>query len=397
MIPILKVREIITMPMITALPQLPDYVNGVTNLRGSVIPIVNLKKLLDAGGDNNSGSTVIVLATGKIVFGIVVDGITGVVNVDASKIEPPESFFNAHMDKIQGVAKFDDKLIVLLDAKKLLPLNDVSLLEDAIVDVKETGDGHNVEVTRQVQSIGGTVTVKELYDVKEFFGDKFDEDDPRQKVFQMMLDFMDALSTNNYEVVEKITSELVKETSSDLFKQVGKITRKLHDSLEDFKCSVDKGLDKLTRDDVPNALDKLEFVINKTEEAANKTMAVAERYFEESSDFSKHMKAIKNNEKASNYFKAFKQSMDNDMTEIITAQQFQDITGQTIRKVIDLVHNVEDELVRLITNFGMPLKVDTNTPADISGAGQSEQELTVRHSEQISQSDVESLLQEFGF
>jgi len=90
MIPILKVREIITMPSITILPQLPSYIKGITNLRGAVIPIVNLKSLLNAGNGKETEKTVIVVSAGKITFGLIVDGITGVVKVDESNIEPPE-------------------------------------------------------------------------------------------------------------------------------------------------------------------------------------------------------------------------------------------------------------------------------------------------------------------
>lgn len=398
MLPILKVREIITMPSITALPQLPHYVKGVTNLRGSIIPILNLKTLLNSGEEDISGNTVIVLTTGKVVFGIIVDGITGVIKVDENKIEPPESFFNSNIDRIEGVAKLDDKLIVLLDTKKLLPLDDITLMEDTILKVNEVGDGENVEVTKEIESLGGTITVKELYNAKEFFGDKIDGNDPRQIVFEKMVQLIDALSSHDYNTIENITNDLVQETGGTLFKEVGKITRKLHDSLEDFKTAVDSGLDKLTNDDVPSAVDKLEFVISKTEDAANKTMAVVERYFEESDEFSRCIQRVSGNEDDIEYLKEFRDSMDGDMTDIITAQQFQDITGQTIRKVIDLVHKVEVELVRLITNFGMPMKIDSekvllkadsvqDDTADIASYG----------AEKVTQSDVESLLQDYGF
>jgi len=84
MIPILKVREIISMPSVTAIPHLPSYVNGVTNLRGSIIPIINLKNLLHTCGSEGDGNTIIVISTGKITFGIIVDGITGVIKFDES-------------------------------------------------------------------------------------------------------------------------------------------------------------------------------------------------------------------------------------------------------------------------------------------------------------------------
>jgi len=398
MVPILKVREIITMPSITALPQLPHYVKGVTNLRGSVIPIVNLKTLLNSGEDDSVENTIIVLTAGKVVFGIIVDGITGVRTIDASKIEPPESFFNCNIDKIEGVAKFDDQLIVLLDTKKLLPLDDITLLEDTIVDVKEVGNGEHVEVIKEIDTLGGKVTAKELYKARDSFGEKIDHNDPRQKVFEKMILLMDALSSHDYTTIETITSDLIKETESSLFKEVGKITRKLHDSLEEFKTAVDSGLDRLTNDDVPNAVDKLEFVISKTEDAANKTMGVVERYFEESDEFSRRIRKVSGNKDDIEYLKSFKDSLDSDMTDIITAQQFQDITGQTIRKVIDLVHKVEVELVQLITNFGMPMKIDSEKVLLKAHSVQNDTADIVRHGvEKVTQSDVESLLQDYGF
>ena len=399
MIPILTVREIITMPSVTALPHLPPYIKGITNLRGSIIPIINIKNLLNACGTEGDGNTIIVISTGKITFGIIVDAITGVVKADESDIEPPENFFNNSADNIEGVAKLNNKLIVLLNTKRLLPLDDMSLLEDAIIDVKETDDGNSVEVTREVETIGGKVIVTELHDAKNYFNDKLSQNDPKHNVYNLMLNFMDALSAREYQKVENIVEQLARETDNGLFKEVGKITRKLHDSLEDFKGSIDSGLQRLTADDVPNAIDKLQFVITKTEDAANKTMGIVERYFEESDGFSRHIENLKGDEESVDYLRTFKESLDNDMTTILTAQQFQDITGQTIKKVIDLVNHVEVELLTLITKFGMQVKPEPVTacvpaePDQYNTPAQGENPII----EKVSQSDVETLLNDFGF
>jgi len=339
MIPILTVREIITMPPITALPQLPGYVNGVTNLRGSVITILNLKALLNTDADDsteNIGNTVVVITSGKMTFGIIVDGITGVINVDETKIEQPESFFNTDVEKIEGVAKFDDKLVVLLNIRKLLPVNDVNLFEDTITDLIEPGNDTHT----------GTD----------------------------------------------------KGTENGLYKELGTMTRKLHNSLEDFKTSVDHNLCKLSKNDEVNAVNKLEFVISKTEEAANKTILNAERFFEESNDFVKHIENIKGNDEEVNYLKAFRESLNNDMTEILTAQQFQDITGQTIRKFITLVTSVESELARLISDFGTSL--ETGSENMITDTGKHEINITETSNtkeNKITQSDVGALLKKYGF
>ncbi len=398
MLPILKVREIISMPVVTELPHLPSYVRGICNLRGSIIPVINLRNLLDSSAVDDTGSIVIVIATGKIIFGITVDSITGVMKIDEAAIEPPEKFINNDVDRIKGVAKINDKLVVLLNTSKLLPVDDMSLLEETIVEVSDTQDGDKVEVTKEINTIGGKVTIKEMHDAKEFMGDKFKDSDPNSKVFNMMLEFMDALSVKDYDKVDEILGNLVTATDSSLFNEVGKITRKLHDSIEDFKGAIDSGLEKFTKTDVPNAVDKLQFVINKTEDAANKTMGIVERYFEESDDFTSHIETIKGSDDSVEYIKSFKNALDNDMTDILTAQQFQDITGQTIKKVIKLVHTLESELLSLITQFGMQVTPEIeNATQNIPNLNDGLPELGNDNAEKVSQSDVEALLGEFGF
>jgi len=398
MIPILKVREIITMPSITVLPQLPPYIKGVTNLRGTVIPIVNLKSLVGSEDNGDAGKTVIVVSAGKITFGIIVDEITGVVKVDESNIEQPDQIISNNAGLLEGVAKIENRLVVLLNTKKILPLDDISLLEETIVNVNASGDDDNVEVTSEIDTIGGKITVKEVKSAKDFFSSRLDADDPKQQIFELMLSFMDCVASNDYQKMDSIVEQLVRATESDLFKEIGRITRKLHDSLEEFKGALDSGLQRITKNDVPSAVDNLQFVIKKTEEAANRTMGIIERYFEESNDLSNHIKAIKGNGKTVTYLRAFKDSLDNDMTMILTAQQFQDITGNAIGKVIDLLHNVEVELLRLITKFGMPVKPPADKIAAGAGSGQKDMlSETEKSAKKITQSDVESLLNEFGF
>jgi len=398
MIPILRVREIITMPSITVLPNLPSYIKGITNLRGSVIPVVNLKNLLNSNGSNETGRVVIVISAGKITFGIIVDGITGVVKIDEANIEAPDKIISSNADLLEGVAKFDNRLIVLLNTKKILPVDDISLLEDTINVSSDVENGDNVQVTREIDTIGGKVTVKELHNAKDFLTSKLDKNDPKHKIFELMIHFMDALSANEYEKMEGISDQLVRATDSGIFTEVGKITRKLHNSLEDFRGSINTGLQRLAQSDVPTAVDNLQFVISRTEDAANKTMGIVERYFEESNDFSRHLESIKGQEEAAGYFKSFKDSLDNDMTLILTAQQFQDITGQTIKKVIDLVNNVEVELLKLIAKFGILTRTETDKIKVGAASEQHEEdEATEKSIEKVTQSDVEALLNDFGF
>jgi chemotaxis protein CheZ len=135
-------------------------------------------------------------------------------------------------------------------------------------------------------------------------------------------------------------------------------------------------------------------------------MGIVESYFEESSDFSKHVESIKGFDESVNYLNMFKESLDDDMTSILTAQQFQDITGQTIKKVISLVSEVETELLNLIKKFGMPVKAESTNTENTGELEASENKVETeqvwsgseeKSGEQVSQSDVESLLNDFGF
>lgn len=384
MIPILNVSEIVNMPAVTTIPQAPSYIKGITNLRGSVIPIVDLKRLINSKGENIQGDKVIVVAIGKVMFGIIVDRVTGVISLNDQDIEAPERVITENAGPVKGIAKLQDRTIVLLDTQKLLPVEDLSLFETPVVEVKELEGSNKIEVTKTVHTMGGKVMVKELHDAREYLSKKLQTDDPRQDIVKFLMDFMEAVASNDYEQAEHIVGRLHKAAGGDLFVEVGRITRKLHDSLKEFREAVDPGIKKIAREDVPEAVDKLQFVISKTEEAANRTMEIVERYLENTGELATHINNLQGPEESMSYIRSFKDSLDRDMTEILTSQQFQDITGQTLKKVMDLVNSIEGELLRLITTFGV--KMEDKPPVK-----------TTASSEKVTQADVEELLKEFGF
>jgi chemotaxis protein CheZ len=138
---------------------------------------------------------------------------------------------------------------------------------------------------------------------------------------------------------------------------------------------------------MPYAVDKLQFVIAETEAAANKTTDVVEKYFQSLESFGDHLKMVDGPAESIRYFQAFQSELENDLTTILTTQQFQDLTGQTIRKVMAVVADIENELVKLVTTFGdAPLDL---IPAAISAPAEAP--------ETVSQSDVDDLLKELGF
>lgn len=383
-IPIIKVREIINMPTITSLPQSPPYLKGVADLRGSVIPLVNLKQLIHVPEGKDEATKVIVIASGRITYGILVDGITGVISIEESAVESPESLPQGLTDKVEGVAKLDNRLIVILDALKLIPLQDQALLAE-VVDVKHSETGNTVEVTRTVQTMAGEMKVKELQDAQEYFAKNkgLTENDPRQEVLSDIVLFMNAITKHDFETADAIMQRIAKTGQGDLFQEVGKITRKLHDSIKSFKEALDPRLKGMAENGIPSAVDRLQYVIDKTEEAANKTMTVVEKYVLRMDDLAAHIRKVEGPPETAAYLKTFKNGLEDDLTEILTTQSFQDLTGQTIKKVITLVNDIEGELVRLIASFGMKME-----------PGGKAQEVAP---EKVSQAGVDDLLKEFGF
>lgn len=376
-IPILKVQEIINLPPITKLPQAPHGIEGITNLRGKVIPVVDLKRVMGLNGE--SGQKVIVLSNGRMTFGILVDSITGVISIEDEEIETSSNFNTS--DIVSGIAKKNDKLLVLLDTKRLIPVEDLSIFEDEVCEVKDMGD--KVEVSKKIKGMGGDMIVKEVLDARDFFKDKIGLNDPRYALFDDIVNFMDAISAQDHEKAERAIQNIISKGQSDLFKEVGKITRKLHDSIKSFKEAIDPKLKDIAVSEMPCAIDRLQFVIDKTEEAANRTMGIVEKYILSMDEVATHIRNLNGPEESVSYLKSFKNQLEDDLTEILTAQSFQDITGQTIKKVIKLVGELENELVKMITTFGVKIEEG--------------KKIETVQSEKVSQEDVDELLKEFGF
>lgn len=118
------VREIIAMQKITKLPQAIKSVEGIINLRGNIIPVVDLRKRFELPStDYTSKTRIIVVEIDGETVGLIVDCVLEVIRVPATSIEPPESIVvNLDENLVEGIAKLDDRLIILLDVSKVLSL-----------------------------------------------------------------------------------------------------------------------------------------------------------------------------------------------------------------------------------------------------------------------------------
>lgn len=128
---ILKVREIIGMMDITPVPRTPEYVRGVINLRGSVIPVVDLRlKFGMASADRTDETCIIVVDVADVEMGIVVDRVSEVLDIVDEEIEEAPSF-GTEVDTayILGIGKTGGKVTILLDIRRILSTADLSDLD----------------------------------------------------------------------------------------------------------------------------------------------------------------------------------------------------------------------------------------------------------------------------
>ncbi|EOC7459479.1 protein phosphatase CheZ [Vibrio cholerae] len=206
--------------------------------------------------------------------------------------------------------------------------------------------------------------------------------------------------------------------NNPMFKEIGMLTRDLHEALKNFQ--IDERFSEIATDEIPDARERLHYVIQKTEVAANKTMDAVDRCMPIADKLHESLLLIRpewnglmNGRIELMHFKSLCHRIDGllsqvegdsselrgELTEILMAQDFQDLTGQIIKRVINLVNEVEKRLVEILTVFGAAQKeqkADKATVASIEPEGP-----ILNPHERIdavsSQDEVDDLLSSLGF
>lgn len=115
------VTEIIGIQAITEVPELPVYIKGIINLRGKIIPVMDVRlRFKKEARDYNDRTCVVVVDMGEIPVGLIVDSVDEVLNIPESDIVPPPQLHKAQNRYIQGIGKFDENVVLILDCEKLL-------------------------------------------------------------------------------------------------------------------------------------------------------------------------------------------------------------------------------------------------------------------------------------
>lgn len=127
---ILKVQEIIRMVKITHMPNAPDYVEGIINLRNRIIPVIDFRKRLhfsEAGEPKEQDRRIVVVSFGKTLVGIIVDKVSQVMKISPDQITAtPEVIKGYESECLMGVGRVNDRLIVLLDLDRMFNQDELS-------------------------------------------------------------------------------------------------------------------------------------------------------------------------------------------------------------------------------------------------------------------------------
>ena len=133
-IPIALVREIVRVPKITAVPNAQEHVEGVINLRGKIVSVMDLRKRFgESHVENSRKNRIVVVEIERRTVGLIVNSASEVLKLSPSEIEPPGSvFLDGEIDYVTGVGKLGDRIVILLDLSKVLRSGDLRRSEDAI-------------------------------------------------------------------------------------------------------------------------------------------------------------------------------------------------------------------------------------------------------------------------
>ena len=230
-------------------------------------------------------------------------------------------------------------------------------------------------------------------------------------------DLTAAMESGDSQAINALVSELTTLRETSLYQELGMLTREIHDTIRSF--ADDDRLASLAQDEIPDAKERLQLIVTKTDEAAHRTMAGAEETVSMIDAFSARAQAMRERwrrfrkrELSKQEFVVLYQDLDHfleviddesqaihgKMTEIMLAQDYQDITGQMIKQVVSMVQEIEERLVRLVTISGGAVDGGQTSEAPRGETAEGPQ-LPSASRDKVAQSqgDVDDLLASLGF
>ena len=192
-----------------------------------------------------------------------------------------------------------------------------------------------------------------------------------EQYMDRLTDLITAMESGDGQRIDTLVSELTTLRESSLYQELGMLTREIHDAIRSF--AGDDRIAALAQEEIPDAKERLNYNVTKTDEAAHRTMTGAEEtvtmidaFNERAETMRERWRQFRNRELSKNEFVVLNDDLDRfleaigdesqaihgKMTEIMLAQDYQDITGQMIKQVVNMVQEIEEKLVRLVMISG---------------------------------------------
>lgn len=352
------------------------------------------------------------------------------INVDdvIKALEVSEGEGAVHSSENEGVAALSSKL------------SDEEAIQEIIGSDPQTASPDFSKLQRIVSSMGGSLIFDEdargsfqiRFAVDPFIVEKIEtlltpcdpdpqemlapalsrEDSRFEKILGTIKDFMKALSSGDVPTSQDILLSIAEQQyQAGLYNEIGLMARELHNSLNSFAQTLDPALKEMVEHKIPDSGSRLEHILELTETAANTTLDHVEEM--QRRNHVDHEKLLELNEmlqglhavgesarekleQCSQIMAALEESSAqtrDDLVTVLTAQDYQDLTGQIIQKIITLLKDIERKLVRVIRAFGAKSESKRKAEADELYGPAHKGKAESLHS----QDDVDSLLAEFGF
>ncbi len=354
-IDISEVHEINRFEHINRIPDLPDHVLGVIDLRGIVIPVINLAEKL---GITSLGVTkdtrIIIVGFNGDKIGILVDSVSEVLRVSNSSLEKPPSIIQrVNVKYMCGIIRNNNQLIVVLDFLRLFE------------------DYSPVQTRESLINSGENIAPVE--------GDRRSQNDNNSEAINQIVEVTKAMSEGDFH----------HEIDGELFGQIGELAKYINATIKKLQ-TVEPNI-ALATAKIPAASLQLSEITKATEEATHNVMGQVECVLDNQDLLLHHIEAIEKGVDLTKEIGELKQiTADNKeiLLDIITGLSFQDLTGQKMKTIISLIEEIEKRIIHLIVTFGLKSKTGIEENSPLKG---------FTDNTKIEQDLVDTILKEFGF
>ena len=354
-IDISEVHEINRFEHINRIPDLPDHVLGVIDLRGVVIPVINLAEKLGISSQGITKDTrIIIVGFNGDKIGILVDSVSEVLRVSNDSLEKPPSIIQrVNSEYICGIIRNSNQLIVVLDFLRLFKDYSPSLTREDLINSEEN-----------------------IAPVQE---DGRNQEDNHSDAIDQIVEVTRAMSEGDFH----------HEIDGKLYGQIGELAKYINATIKKLQ-TVEPNIASAT-DKIPAASLQLSEIVKATEEATHGVMGQVERALDNQDLLLYHIEAIGKGGDLTKEIGELKQiTADNKeiLLDIITGLSFQDLTGQKIKTIISLIEEIEKRIIHLIVTFGLKLRTGIEENIPLKG---------FTDNTKIEQGLVDTILKEFGF